>query len=167
MSEERKKITKKYFFNTKIIIFILLLFITIYLSTKESKLFLALGVLLLISIIYVVSYISELKIIKNIYLYKNKTKTFSYKPYTISKEKLIEEIKNYGIPLTFIEIDKKIYAIEVGKNKEKYLCYLDNNEFYSLEEFLNYKIDNTSLNEQNKIKILSYNYQDPAILKEH
>ncbi len=165
MKEEKKKILCKYFLNIKPLLFIIVLFISIYLSLKETKLIFAVGILLLIGIIYIASLVLELKTIKNIYLYKTREKNFSFKPYTITKEELIEEIKIHGIPLTYIEMNMNIYAIEVGKNKDKYLCYLDNNEFYSLEEFLNHEIDNTSINKQKKIKILAYNNQDPSILK--
>ena len=107
-----------------------------------------------------VSFLNEAKFIKEVYSYKNGLKKFSYKPYIISTNELLDIIKTYGLALTYIKI-KNIYAIEVVKQEENYTCYIDEKEINNLDDFLKYNIDDTQLSKTNKITILAYNDGDP------
>ena len=51
-----------------------------------------------------VSFLNEAKFIKEVYSYKNGLKKFSYKPYIISTNELLDIIKTYGLALTYIKI---------------------------------------------------------------
>jgi len=164
--KEKNNIFKKYFINYKPIIFIIILLCLIFLVIYKNLILFPLILLSTISIIYVYSYINELITLKKIYQYKNKIKVFNYKPINMNNKEFIEELTNYGLPITFIEINNNIYSLEVGKSKNNYTCYIDAKEFNSLEEFLNYEIENTNLKELKKIKILAYYYQDPNVLKQ-
>lgn len=164
--QEKNNIFKKYFMNYKPILFIIILLCLIFLVVYKNLILFPLILLSIVSIIYIYSYIHELITLRKIYQYKNKIKVFNYEPITMSNKEFIEEITNYGLPITFIEINNNIYSLEVGKSKNNYNCYIDAKEFTSLEQFLNYKIDNTNLKEIKKYKILAYYYQDPNILKQ-
>ena len=155
-----KEVFKKDFYNYKTLI-IVLSFITLsILSIKYSFFLYPLSLITIIIIMSLVSFLNEVKFIKEVYSYKNGLKKFSYKPYIISTNELLDIIKTYGLALTYIKI-KNIYAIEVVKQEENYTCYIDEKEINNLDDFLKYNIDDTQLSKTNKITILAYNDGDP------
>ena len=160
MNNISKKVFKKNFYNYKALTIILAFLILIFLSTKSTYFLYPLFLIFIIIVMSIVSYINEIKFLKELYSYKKGLKKFPYKPYSINSKDFINIIKTYGLPLTYIKI-KSIYAIEVVKTEENYICFIDENEFNTLEDFLNFKIDNTTISNLTNIKILSFDNGNP------
>lgn len=160
MKNINKKVFKKNFYNYKSLAVVLSFIILLLLSLKSNYFLFPLFLIIIIIVMSIISYFNEIKFLKKVYSYKNGLKKFPYKPYSINKKDFIEIINNYGLPLTYIKI-KNIFAIEVVKQDDNYTCYIDEYEFNSLEEFLNYEIDNTKLTSLNKIKILAFDNGEP------
>ena len=104
MKDIKIQIIKKNYCNYKTIVIVISFIILLVLSFKYSVFIYP---LVLISIIIIMSFISftkEIKSVKEIYSYKNGVKQFSYEPLTISTKRLIDAIKTYGLPLSYIKI---------------------------------------------------------------
>lgn len=160
MKNINKEVFKKNYYNYKTLIVIISFVILLILSLKYTFFLYPLFLILIILIMSLISYIKEIKFLNEVYSYKNGSKKFSYKPIDIESKKLIDIMKKYGLPLTYIKLEK-IYSIEVVKLENQYLCYIDEKEFSDLDEFLNYNIDNQSLLEVKKIKVLSFDNDNP------
>ena len=113
-----------------------------------------------------ISFTKEIKSVKEIYSYKNGVKQFSYEPLTISTKRLIDAIKTYGLPLSYIKI-KNIYALEIVKVNNNYICYLDEKEYDNIEEFLEVIIDGKKLADNKNVKLLSFNNENPKTFNDY
>ena len=166
MKDIKIQIIKKNYCNYKTIVIVISFIILLVLSLKYSVFIYP---LVLISIIIIMSFISftkEIKSIKEIYSYKNGIKQFSYEPLTISTKRLIDAIKTYGLPLSYIKI-KNIYALEIVKVNNNYICYLDEKEYDNIEEFLEVIIDGKKLADNKNVKLLSFNNENPKTFNDH
>ena len=166
MKDIKIQIIKKNYCNYKTIVIVISFIILLVLSLKYSVFIYP---LVLISIIIIMSFISftkEIKLIKEIYSYKNGIKQFSYEPLTISTKRLIDAIKTYGLPLSYIKI-KNIYALEIVKVNNNYICYLDEKEYDNIEEFLEVIIDGKKLADNKNFKLLSFNNENPKTFNDY
>ena len=166
MKDIKIQIIKKNYCNYKTIVIVISFIILLVLSLKYSVFIYP---LVLISIIIIMSFISftkEIKSIKEIYSYKNGIKQFSYEPLTISTKRLIDAIKTYGLPLSYIKI-KNIYALEIVKVNNNYICYLDEKEYDNIEEFLEVIIDGKKLADNKNVKLLFLNNENPKTFNDH
>ncbi len=166
MKDIKIQIIKKNYCNYKTIVIVISFIILLVLSLKYSVFIYP---LVLISIIIIMSFISftkEIKSIKEIYSYKNGIKQFSYEPLTISTKRLIDAIKTYGLPLSYIKI-KNIYALEIVKVNNNYICYLDEKEYDNIEEFLEVIIDGKKLADNKNVKLLSFNNENPKTFNDY
>ena len=166
MKDIKIQIIKKNYCNYKTIVIVISFIILLVLSLKYSVFIYP---LVLISIIIIMSFISftkEIKSVKEIYSYKNGIKQFSYEPLTISTKRLIDAIKTYGLPLSYIKI-KNIYALEIVKVNNNYICYLDEKEYDNIEEFLEVIIDGKKLADNKNVKLLSFNNENPKTFNDY
>jgi len=164
MNEINKKILKNNFYNYKTLLIIIFFIMLIVLSFKYSFFLYPLILILIIILMSIISFIKEMKYINEIYNYKKGIKKFTYKPITVKTQDLIKIIRLYGLPLSYIKINN-IYAIEVVKKENKYTCYIDENEYNNIEDFLNTIIDGKELQNHNDILLLSFNEGNPKDFK--
>ena len=154
MNEINKKILKNNFYNYKTLLIIIFFIMLIVLSFKYSFFLYPLILILMIILMSIISFIKEMKYINEIYNYKKGIKT----------QDLIKIIRLYGLPLSYIKINN-IYAIEVVKKENEYTCYIDENEYNNIEDFLNTIIDGKELQNHNDILLLSFNEGNPKDFK--
>ena len=164
MSNLIKDLFKRNFLNYKTGVIVLFFIILIILSIYHSFFIYPLVLIIIIIIMSLISFIKEVKSLKEIYEYKDGVRKFTYRPISINTKDFINIIESYGLPLTYIKIDN-IYALEVIKDGENYTCYIDENEFSSLKDFYNYRMDNKTIKELDKIKILSFDDREPKEIK--
>jgi hypothetical protein len=81
-----------------------------------------------------------------------------YKPLSVSNKELLELVKN-GCNDAFISLGKEFYII--GSNGKNYF-YIGDNEFKTLDDFLDYKINGVdTLRKHSKFVIVEINDKDP------
>ncbi len=124
----RKKYILKSIFNNTNLLILVLLFIVIFISRSNKNVYFALVLIFIVLFFELIAFILEYISIKDIYLYKNKLKSFKYDGILYDKNKLIDMIMEKGIPSTFLEINKKIYCIEVARSGKKYVIFIDYDE---------------------------------------
>ncbi len=98
---------------------------------------------------------------QHIYAYLTGNKKFEYERLKITREELIELLKE-GIPAdTYISYNKQIHTIESKNNK---YFFLDFDEYKSLEDILNARISNIKISDIEEFELLSYNGLNPDII---
>lgn len=127
------------------------------------------GIMIVIFLATVFLMIRTLFYTKNIYKYLSGEKHFEYDSVYISKEIFDFSLTFAGFMAMYVKINDKIYYLEAQLKKINYSgenagigdCYINFCEAMSLEQFLNYKIDGTKIDDINKFEILSVNNHDP------
>jgi hypothetical protein len=136
LKKKRRKLIVDTIFNFNNIILVTLLVIVLVLTKGNKNVLFALVLLSIVFVLELVAFILEYKTVKDIYLYKNKMKEFPYKEYLIEKKNLIKRIESKGIPITFVEINKNIYAIEASVYKDKYTSFIDYQKYKDIKKLI-------------------------------
>ena len=157
LKKRKLKLIKDSLLNVNNIIFIVLVVVVLVLNRNNKNVLFALILLAIVFVLEIIAFIIEYKTIKDIYLYKNRIKEIKSDGYLIDKKRLINIIKDKGIPFTYIEINKELYSIEVSKYKKTCDSYIDYNHYKDTKEIENLLGRNTSKN----IKVLLVNGENP------
>ena len=124
-----------------------------------TKVLFGLGIIcLLLTIFFVLSYIFNRMMNKEIYMKCTKEHKIKFDKYDVSHKEFVLECKN-GIPDdTYILVNNMVYSICANKNS----FYINFKKFKKLEEFLNYKLDGELyLDNLKKVTFLQVNGNDP------
>jgi len=158
LKKARMNLIKESLLNINNIVFIVLLVIVIYLSINNKNVIFAFVLLGIVFVLELIAFILEYLTLKDIYQYKNKNKEFKYKNMDVDKNKLIKSIEERGIPSTYLEINKKIYFIELSVYKNKYNGCIDYENIKDVEKIKSLISKSTSKN----IKIYMINGEKPG-----
>ena len=158
LKKKRRQLIFNTIFNLSNVVLIVLLVIVLILNKGNKNVLFAFVLLGIVLVLELIAFGLEYVTIKEIYLYKNKIKEFTNDAYLIDKKKLIKMIEDKGIPITFVEINKTIYALEASVYKDKYTVFIDYDEYKDLKEITKLINKCTSKN----IKVYLVNGEDPA-----
>ena len=125
-----------------------------------TKVLFGLGIIcLFLTIFFVLSYIFNRMMNKEIYMKCTKEHKIDFEKHDVTHKTFVEECKN-GIPDdTYIIVNDKVYSICVNKNS----FYINFKKFKKFEDFLTYKLEGEYyLDNLKKITFLQVSGHEPA-----
>ncbi len=114
-------------------------------------------------VLYIIGFFRSIRM--RSYVDKVRSGTLKYEPYTIDKQRFIEECRE-GLLYSLVRINNVIYEVEALDDRTndpaQFICYINDNEIIGVDNFLNYKFDGVhSFNDLDTIEFLEYNHLDP------